>query len=82
MSFDMNPADEDPHGECLQEIERLTAKAAGFDAIVTVMEQLGMPTELDEVDGEPYWPMCKWLRDLKADRDEYKRLCEWMCALG
>lgn len=24
MTFDMNPADEDPHGECRHEIERLT----------------------------------------------------------
>ena len=30
MSFDMNPADEDPHHDCKAEIEKLTVQQAGI----------------------------------------------------
>lgn len=34
MSFDMNPADEDEHGECRHEIEHLRKVVAAFRAQV------------------------------------------------
>lgn len=33
MSFDMNPADEDPHGECRHEIERLNKQVQELTAL-------------------------------------------------
>ena len=40
MSFDMNPLDEDPHGECRFEIERLTAENEELRRVLVQAGQL------------------------------------------
>lgn len=40
MSFDMNPADEDPHGECRHEIKRLQALIVEYHEAKTEDENM------------------------------------------
>lgn len=75
MSFDMNPADEDPHGECRSEIHRLTKES---DILRGMMSKV-MPCHycgVDEIAKCPHgFPGCALADDITVFDESANKEC-------